>query len=68
MLTTFSDNKLISWSKTDRISRLNFIYFQFSDHNYKRKHMRLQNTKKFNCPAQVILKEYVEFPDFKVIL
>ena len=22
--------------------------------------MRLQNTKKFNCPAQVILKGYVE--------
>ena len=68
MLTTFSVNKLISSSKIDRINRLNLIYFQLSDHNYKRKHMRLQNIKKFNGPAQVILKEYVEFPDFKVML
>ena len=68
MLTTFSVNKLISSSKIDRINRLNLIYFQLSDYNYKRKHMRLQNIKKFNCPVQVILKEYVEFLDFKVIL
>ena len=42
------------------------FYFQCADHTYKRKHLRLKNTKKFDCPAQVILKEYVEFPDYKV--
>ena len=40
--------------------------FQCADHTYKRKHLRLQKTKKFDCPAQVILKEYVEFPDYTV--
>ena len=52
----------------DRINRLNLIEFQLFDHNYKRKHMCLQNTKKFNFSAQVILREYAEFPDFKVTL
>ena len=47
ILTAFSDNRLISWNKTDRINRLNLIYFQLSDHNYKRKYMRLQHTEKF---------------------
>ena len=46
--------------------RTYFTQFQPAEHQYKQKRIRLQNSKKFNCPAQVIFKEIVQFPDFKI--
>ncbi|XP_071820563.1 uncharacterized protein [Apostichopus japonicus] len=37
-----------------------------SDHNYKKKRMRLQPMKKINCPATIVAKEVILFPDFEI--
>eukprot|EP00795_Rhopilema_esculentum_P008951 gene8951-16584_t len=36
------------------------------DHGYRQRKDHVQNTKKFDCPAQVKLKEIVEFPCIKI--
>nr|XP_047132524.1 uncharacterized protein LOC124811229 [Hydra vulgaris] len=38
------------------------------DHDCRRKYARIQNCKKFDCPAQLIITEYLEFPEYKLIL
>ena len=43
------------------------LHFKKSDHSYnKKKNTVVQNTKKFDCPAKVQMKEVVYFPEFKV--
>ena len=43
------------------------LHFQKSDHGYnKKKYTVVQNTKHFDCPAQIHMKEVVYFPEFKV--
>nr|XP_047145632.1 calcium-responsive transcription factor-like [Hydra vulgaris] len=36
------------------------------DHDYKRKYTRIQDCKKFDCPAQISITEYLEFPEYKL--
>nr|XP_047131654.1 uncharacterized protein LOC124810593 isoform X2 [Hydra vulgaris]XP_047142244.1 uncharacterized protein LOC124816635 [Hydra vulgaris] len=36
------------------------------DHSCKKKRMTLQVTKKFDCPAQVYIKEIIEFSEYKL--
>ena len=38
-----------------------------NDHHYRRKYTNVQNTKKFDCPAKVVMKEIIYFKDHKVI-
>ena len=44
------------------------LHFQKSDHAYnkKKQYTVVQNTKKFDCLAQIHMKEVVYFPEFKV--
>ncbi|XP_065653455.1 uncharacterized protein LOC136080567 [Hydra vulgaris] len=37
-----------------------------TDHSCFKKRVALQDTKKFDCPAKVSIKEIVEFPEFKL--
>ncbi|XP_065664918.1 uncharacterized protein LOC136086637 [Hydra vulgaris] len=38
------------------------------DHDFRRKHTRIQNCKKFDCPAQLTITEYLEFKEYKLIV
>ena len=43
------------------------LQFQKSDHAYNKKNCTtVQNTKKFDCRAQIHIKEVVYIPEFKV--
>nr|XP_047131872.1 uncharacterized protein LOC124810909 isoform X1 [Hydra vulgaris] len=37
-----------------------------ADHSFQKKRVLMQDTKKFDCPANISLKEIVEFPSFKL--
>ena len=37
-----------------------------NDHPYRRKHVNVQNAKKFGCPAKVVMKEIIYFKDHRV--
>ena len=37
-----------------------------NDHGYKKKMKQVQETNRFNCKAQIIVKEILEFQDHKV--
>ncbi|XP_057311815.1 uncharacterized protein LOC130649537 [Hydractinia symbiolongicarpus] len=39
-----------------------------NDHGCRRKHTRVQDCKKFDCPAQVIITEMIEFPEYPIHL
>lgn len=61
--TVKTKKKFVSNSKAN-----DFVYSKRSnnDHGYKKKIKQVQETKKFNCKAQIVVKEIVEFPDHKV--
>ena len=37
-----------------------------NDHHYRRKYVNVRNTKKFDCPGKVVMKEIIFFKDPKV--
>ena len=37
-----------------------------ADHDYGKKRIHLQPIKKVNCPATIVAKEIILFPDFQV--
>eukprot|EP00794_Sanderia_malayensis_P002202 gene2202-2507_t len=39
---------------------------QGNDHCYRRKYTLVQDTKKFGCPAKIILQEILQFPQYKI--
>lgn len=42
------------------------LVLKASDHTYKRKRVLIQDTKKVDCPAVIIVREILAFPNFKV--
>ncbi|CAB4018718.1 Hypothetical predicted protein, partial [Paramuricea clavata] len=37
-----------------------------SDHSFKKHRNMVQGTRKLNCPAQIHMREYIKFPEFKI--
>ena len=43
-------------------------FLQEDEHLPKKRRFLVQNSKKFGCPAQLVMREVVKFPKFKVCL
>nr|XP_047126230.1 uncharacterized protein LOC105847011 [Hydra vulgaris] len=39
---------------------------KMDDHSFQKNYVILQDTKKFMCPAKIVIREILQFPDFKV--
>nr|XP_047143409.1 uncharacterized protein LOC124805828 isoform X3 [Hydra vulgaris] len=39
---------------------------KMDDHSFQKNYVILQDTKKFLCPAKIVMREILQFPDFKI--
>ena len=48
--------------------QLTIFHFAFKEnvHDYTRKQIKVQETKKFGCTAQILVREDIWFPTYKV--
>ncbi|XP_031551338.1 uncharacterized protein LOC116288650 [Actinia tenebrosa] len=69
VIMVLTETRLIKGDILKRCRNQSTLLQDTGDHfSFKKRRFLVQNTKKFGCPAQVIMREVMQFPGYKVVL